>query len=63
MSVIIQEVVGHEHHERYYPAISGIAQSYNFYPFSHMEPQDGYAVAAVGWACMLWAVKSVSFQP
>ncbi len=48
MSILIQEVVGHGHHGRYYPAISGIAQSYNFYPVSHMEPEDGYAVAAVG---------------
>ncbi|WP_423127313.1 PEP/pyruvate-binding domain-containing protein [Gaoshiqia sp. Z1-71] len=48
MAVIIQEVVGHEHHNRYYPTISGVAQSYNYYPVSYMEPEDGYAVAAVG---------------
>jgi len=48
MAVIIQELVGHEHNGRYYPAISGVAQSYNYYPVSYMEPEDGYAVAAVG---------------
>ncbi len=64
MSVIIQEVVGHEHHERYYPAISGIAQSYNFYPVSHMEPQDGYAVAAVGLGMyVVGGEKAFRFSP
>ena len=48
MAVVIQEVVGQEQNKRFYPSISGIAQSYNYYPVSHMEPQDGFAVAAVG---------------
>lgn len=48
MAVIIQEVVGHQYSDHYYPSISGVAQSYNFYPVSYMEPEDGFAVAAVG---------------
>jgi len=48
MAVVIQEVVGHEHNGKYYPNISGVAQSYNFYPVSYMEPEDGFSVAAVG---------------
>ncbi len=48
MAVIIQEVVGHQYHDHYYPSISGVAQSYNFYPVSYMEPEDGFAVAAIG---------------
>ncbi len=48
MAVIIQEVVGNEFDGLYYPHISGVAQSYNFYPFAHMKPEEGYAVAAVG---------------
>jgi len=48
MAVIIQEVVGNEFGKLYYPHISGVAQSYNFYPFAHMKPEEGYAVAAVG---------------
>ena len=48
MAVIIQEVVGHQYNDHYYPSISGVAQSYNFYPVSYMEPEDGFAVAAVG---------------
>lgn len=48
MAVIIQAVVGHEYNQRFYPTISGVAQSYNYYPFSYMEPEDGFAVSAVG---------------
>jgi phosphoenolpyruvate synthase/pyruvate phosphate dikinase len=34
MAVIIQELVGHPYDGYYYPHISGVAQSYNYYPFS-----------------------------
>ena len=48
MAVVIQEVVGNRFEDFFYPHISGTAQSYNFYPVSHMTPQDGVAVMAVG---------------
>jgi CheY-like chemotaxis protein len=48
MAVIIQEVCGNQYEEYYYPHISGVAQSYNFYPYSYMKPDEGFAVAAVG---------------
>ncbi len=48
MAVIIQEVVGNRFDYLYYPHISGVAQSYNFYPFAHMKPEEGFAVASVG---------------
>ena len=48
MAVILQEVIGNEHNGRYYPEISGVAQSYNFYPFSYIQPEDGFAVTAIG---------------
>jgi hypothetical protein len=48
MAVIIQEVVGNKFDGLYYPHISGVAQSYNFYPFAHMKPEEGFAIAAVG---------------
>jgi hypothetical protein len=48
MAVIIQEVVGNKYEESYYPHISGVAQSYNYYPFAHMKPEEGFAVAALG---------------
>ncbi len=48
MAVVIQEVVGHPFDGYHYPHISGTAQSYNYYPIAHMEPEDGFAVAALG---------------
>jgi len=49
MAVIIQEVVGINHGDNYYyPHISGVAQSYNFYPTSYMEHSDGIATIALG---------------
>jgi hypothetical protein len=48
MAVIIQELIGQRTHDRYYPHISGVAQSFNYYPFSYMKPEDGFAVLAVG---------------
>ena len=48
MAVVIQEVVGHEHESFFYPHISGVAQSYNFYPYSYMKPEEGFASIAMG---------------
>ncbi len=48
MAVVIQEVVGNQFGEVFYPHISGVAQSYNFYPFAHMKPEEGFAVIALG---------------
>lgn len=48
MAVIIQEVVGNRYENCFYPHISGVAQSYNYYPFAHMKPEEGFAVAALG---------------
>jgi hypothetical protein len=48
MAVIIQEVVGHRYKDRFYPHISGVARSYNFYPFGHAKPEDGIVDLALG---------------
>ena len=48
MAVIIQELVGQEYEHFYYPHLSGVAQSYNYYPFSHMNPEDGITLIAIG---------------
>lgn len=48
MAVVIQEVVGNQFEDVYYPHISGVAQSYNYYPFGHMKPEEGFAVTALG---------------
>ncbi|MCP4553757.1 MAG: pyruvate, phosphate dikinase, partial [Bacteroidetes bacterium] len=48
MAVILQELVGNKYDNYYYPHFSGVAQSYNFYPFGHMKPEEGFAMSAVG---------------
>ncbi|MBN1355003.1 hypothetical protein JXA40_01920 [bacterium] len=48
MAVIIQELVGRNNKTAYYPHISGVAQSYNYYPVSYMKPSDGIAMLAAG---------------
>ena len=48
MAVIIQEVVGHRHGERFYPDISGVGRSYNFYSVPPALPQDGVVNLALG---------------
>jgi hypothetical protein len=48
MAVLIQEVLGRRHGERFYPDVSGVARSYNFYRFGHARPEDGVAMLALG---------------
>ena len=48
MAVIVQEVVGARWNDRFYPHVSGVARSYNYYPTGHGEPEDGVANLALG---------------
>ena len=48
MAVIIQEVVGTRSDERFYPTISGVARSYNYYPTGRAQPADGVVNLALG---------------
>ncbi len=48
MAVIIQEVVGRRHGDRFYPDLSGVARSYNFYPTGPALPEEGVASLALG---------------
>jgi CheY-like chemotaxis protein len=48
MAVIIQELIGSDYGDRFYPTFSGVAKSYNFYPISHQTPEDGIVNIAVG---------------
>lgn len=64
MAVVIQELVGNKYDDYYYPHISGVAQSYNYYPVANMKPEEGFAVAAVGLGTYVvdgW--KSYRFSP
>ncbi len=48
MAIIIQEVVGEKRENRFYPAISGVVRSYNFYPSGHAKAEDGVVNLALG---------------
>lgn len=48
MGVVVQELVGSQNGRYYYPLIAGTAQSYNYYPVSYLEPEDGLCLAAFG---------------
>jgi hypothetical protein len=48
MAVIIQEVLGTLSNNRFYPHISGVARSYNFYPVGPARPEDGVVDLALG---------------
>ncbi|MFO8054083.1 MAG: PEP/pyruvate-binding domain-containing protein [Bacteroidales bacterium] len=64
MAVVLQEVVGQEYDGYFYPHISGVAQSYNYYPVSHMKPEEGFVVAAVGLGkYVVEGEKSFRFSP
>jgi len=64
MAVVIQEVVGNQYADVFYPHISGVAQSYNYYPFAHMKPEEGFAVAALGLGRYVVEVeKAFRFSP
>jgi CheY-like chemotaxis protein len=48
MAVILQQVVGTPHGERFYPDFSGVVRSRNFYPVPPMSYEDGIAAVALG---------------
>jgi len=48
MAVIVQEVVGRRAGDRFYPCVSGVARSHNFYPTGHCRPADGVVCLALG---------------
>ncbi|MCB9479257.1 MAG: hypothetical protein H6683_06210 [Deltaproteobacteria bacterium] len=48
MAVIIQPVIGRRHGDRFYPEISGLAQSFNFYPIGPQTSGEGIAHLALG---------------
>lgn len=48
MAVILQEVVGETHPMGYYPTLSGVARSLNYYPIGDEQPEEGIANLAMG---------------
>lgn len=64
MAVVIQEVVGSVHDTLFYPTLSGVARSYNFYPFENEKAEDGVVNIALGLGKQIVdGGKSLRFSP
>ena len=48
MAVIIQQIAGRAYGHYFYPMVSGIARSQDYYAISHIQPDDGMAKIALG---------------
>jgi len=48
MAVILQEVVGRQYGDRYYPTFSGVLRSLNYYPIGDEKAEEGIANLALG---------------
>lgn len=64
MSVLIQQLVGERHEDIFYPVISGVAQTYNYYPYSYMKPDQGVVSLALGFGkAIVDGGRVYSFSP
>ncbi len=48
MAVILQEITGKQYRDVYYPNVSGVARSINFYPIGNELPEEGICNIALG---------------
>ncbi len=53
MAIILQEVCGSRYGNRFYPTISGVGRSVNFYPIGKEKTEDGIAKIAFGLGRMI----------
>ena len=64
MAVLIQQVVGTAHGQRYYPDFSGVVRSRNFYPMEPQTVKDGFAAVALGMGrAVVGGGKCLTFSP
>jgi hypothetical protein len=64
MGIIIQQLVGERYGNYFYPTISGVAQSHNYYPFAKMKPEEGIATVALGLGkTVMEGEKALRFSP
>jgi hypothetical protein len=64
MAVILQEVTGMQYDDVYYPNISGVARSINFYPIGDEKPMEGIANIALGLGeIIVGGGRSLRFSP
>ncbi len=64
MAVVLQQVVGAAHENRFYPDFSGVVRSRNFYPMPPVKVDDGIAAVALGLGrAVVGGGKCLTFSP
>ena len=64
MAVILQQLAGAHYGNWFYPAISGVAQSHNYYPVSYMKAEEGIVHMALGLGkTVVEGEKTLRFSP
>ena len=64
MAVILQQVVGARHGNRYYPDFAGVARTHNFYPVPPLRAEDGVAAVALGLGrAVVEGERCLNFSP
>jgi len=64
LAILIMELVGQKFDNRFYPTLSGVARSINYYPISYMERNEGVASIALGFGKgVMEGEKALRFSP
>ncbi len=64
MAVVLQQIVGLQHGDAFYPNLAGVARSYNFYPFNGMKAESSVVSVALGLGgTVVDGGKCVRFSP
>ncbi len=64
MAVVIQQVVGQQHGNYFYPGVAGVARSINYYPMPGMKAEDGVASVVLGLGkAVVEGGRCVRFSP
>jgi hypothetical protein len=71
MAVILQKIVGKNRDGYFYPVLSGVARSYNFYSVGRIKPEEGIAYTALGLGktimegenCLFFSPANPQFLP
>ncbi|PKN30117.1 MAG: phosphoenolpyruvate synthase/pyruvate phosphate dikinase [Deltaproteobacteria bacterium HGW-Deltaproteobacteria-21] len=64
MAVVIQQLAGENYGDYFYPAVSGVAQSYNYYPIPPMKREEGIAHIALGLGkTVMEGERTLRFSP
>lgn len=64
MAVVLQQIVGLQYEDLFYPNLAGVARSYNFYPLAGMKEESGVVSVALGLGgTVVDGGKCVRFSP